>query len=132
MVIVIIAVVMVVCVAPPPPCPALAPASPPSRPPSPPPPLPVGRQVDAGDAQVVAGADVSGRESEGVSVRLHRLLTPPPVSQRRPQLVPQQRLLTPRGGHDKHPDASEYRLPNAASQFAGSTRIRKIKKICGV
>ena len=48
----------------------------------------VGAEVDAGDAQVVACADVAGRELQRRGVRVHRLLAPTAVRQCRAQLVP--------------------------------------------
>lgn len=50
-------------------------------------------QVDAADAQVVAGPDEPGLELQGSCVRLHRLLAAVPVCEGRPQTIPQKVVL---------------------------------------
>lgn len=54
-------------------------------------------QVDAADAQVIAGPDEAGLEFQRSRVRLHRLLAAVPVCKRRPQAIPQKVVLEERG-----------------------------------
>lgn len=54
---------------------------------------PVGAQVDAADAQVVAGADVSRLELQCPAICGHGLFTAIPVGQGGTQLVPQKVVL---------------------------------------
>lgn len=54
---------------------------------------PVCTQVDAADAQVVAGPDEAGLEFQRSCVRLHRLLAAVPVCKGRPQTIPQKVVL---------------------------------------
>lgn len=49
---------------------------------------PVSTQVNAADAQVVAGPDEPGLEFQRSCVRLHRLLAAVPVCKGRPQTIP--------------------------------------------
>ena len=50
-------------------------------------------QVDAADAQVVAGPDEPRLEFQRSRVRLHRLLAAVPVCKGRPQTIPQKVVL---------------------------------------
>ena len=88
-------------------------------------------QVDAADAQVVAGADEAWLELQGLGVGLHCLLAAVPVSQRGPQAVPQQVVLqkvTTAAEEEKSPDRLRQRVVviGTGSQAGRKTWIKRL------
>lgn len=63
--------------------------------------VPVCSQVDAADTEVVSGSDEAGLQLQSSGVGLNSLLAAVPVSQSRPQPVPQQIVLRDTEPHVK-------------------------------
>lgn len=59
---------------------------------------PMGPQVDAANAQVVAGADVAWLQLQSPAIGSHGLFTPIPIGQGGTQLVPQKVILEEAAG----------------------------------